>query len=71
MIVVDTNIISYLYLPTKYTDFAETLMKKDPQWAAPLLWKSEFRNVLSGYLRKKMLDFDSIISILQEAESLF
>lgn len=70
MIVVDTNIISYLYLPTKYSDLAELLLKREPQWAAPLLWKSEFRNVLSGYLRKDLLDFDSILIILQEAEDL-
>ena len=70
MIVVDTNIISYLYLPTKYSDFAELLLKKEPQWSAPLLWKSEFRNVLSGYLRKNLLDFESIVSILHEAENL-
>ncbi|SLM32028.1 Predicted nucleic acid-binding protein,contains PIN domain [Desulfamplus magnetovallimortis] len=70
MIVVDTNIISYLYLPTKYSNLAEQLLKQEPQWAAPVLWKSEFRNVLSGYLRKELYEFDSIIAILQEAEDL-
>ena len=70
MIVVDTNIICYLYLPTKYSKSAELLLKKEPHWAAPILWKSEFRNVLAGYLRKKLLDFDSIISILEEAENM-
>lgn len=70
MIVVDTNIISYLYLPTDYSKLAEQLLDTEPQWAAPILWKSEFRNVLSGYLRKELLDFDSSIAIMQEAEDL-
>ncbi len=70
MIVVDTNIIGYLYLPTKYTELAELLLKKQPQWIAPVLWISEFRNVLTQYLRNSMLEFDDIVSILQEAESL-
>lgn len=70
MIVVDTNIISYLYLPTDYSKLAEQLLDTEPQWAAPILWKSEFRNVLSGYLRKELLDFDSSIAIIQEAEDL-
>ena len=70
MIVVDTNIICYLYLPTKYSENAELLLKKEPQWAAPVLWKSEFRNVLAGYLRKNLLDFESIVSILQESENM-
>jgi predicted nucleic acid-binding protein len=70
MIVVDTNIISYFYLPTQYTELAELLLKQEPKWAAPVLWKSEFRNVLSGYLRNDMLDLDSVIAVLQEAEDL-
>lgn len=70
MIVVDTNIISYLYLPTKYTELAEQLMKKEPQWIAPILWISEFRNVMALYLRKKLLEFDDIALILQEAENM-
>ena len=52
MIVADTNIISYLLLPTTYSDSADTLYKKDPDWVAPTLWKSEFRNVLALYLKK-------------------
>ena len=70
MIVVDTNIISYLYLPTKYSEFTEQLIKQEPIWAVPVLWKSEFRNVLTGYLRRDLIDFDSVIAILQEAEDL-
>jgi len=70
MIVVDTNIICYLYLPTKYSESAELLLKQEPQWAVPVLWKSEFRNVLIGYLRKKILDLKTVISLLQEAEDL-
>jgi len=27
----------------------------DPEWAAPLLWRSEFRNVLFGYVRSGRL----------------
>lgn len=70
MIVVGTNIISYLYLPTQYSELAELLLKRESKWAAPVLWKSEFRNVLSGYLRKNLLDFDSVIALLNEAEDL-
>jgi len=70
MIVVDTNIISYFDLATKYSELFDLLLKKEPVWAAPSLWNSEFRNVLSGYLRKDLLDFETVIKILQEAEDL-
>ena len=70
MIVVDTNIIAALYLPSDLTAQAENLLQREPQWAAPVLWCSEFRNVLALYLRKKILSFDEAYRIQSEAESL-
>jgi len=70
MIVVDTNIITYLYLPTEYTELAERLLEQNPDWVAPTLWRSELRNVLAHYLRKKLLTFDAAFSIQTEAEAL-
>jgi predicted nucleic acid-binding protein len=70
VIVVDTNVVAYLYLPTEYTPLAEALLVRDPEWAAPLLWRSELRNVLALYLRQRLLDFDSAYAIQTEAESL-
>lgn len=35
MIVVDSNVLAYLYLPGEYTDAAESLLENDPNWAAP------------------------------------
>ena len=70
MIVVDSNILAYLYLPSDHTAKAEALFKKDPEWAAPLLWRSEFRNILAGYLRRSTLSFEQSIALQQEAEGL-
>ena len=70
MIVVDTNIITYLYLPTKYTDKAESLLENEQAWAAPYLWRSEFRNVLALYIRKSIISFEKALKIQSEAEAL-
>ena len=70
MIVVDTNVLAYLYLPGEYTAHAEALLQRDPEWAAPLLWRSEFRNVLVGCIRRKRLAFDAARAMLTEAEDL-
>lgn len=70
MIVVDSNVLAYLYLPGEYTAIAEALLKHDPDWAAPLLWRSEFRNVLAGYMRRGDLTFVQACSLQREAESL-
>jgi predicted nucleic acid-binding protein len=70
MIVVDTNILAYLYLPGEFTEAAEALLESDPDWAAPVLWRSEFRNILAGYVRRGSLSFDQALAIQEEAESL-
>ena len=70
MIVVDTNIVAYLHLVGELTERAEALLRKDPDWAAPVLWRSEFRNLLAGYMRRKTLAFDEARELQSEAESL-
>lgn len=51
MIVVDTNVLIYRWMPGPRNQAAEALMRFDPVWAAPLLWRSEFRQVLSRAIR--------------------
>ena len=70
MIVVDTNIIGYLYLTSDHSLHAEQALRKDPVWAAPLLWRSEFRNVLAFYIRKNLLGLTEAQHIMEEALSL-
>lgn len=70
MIVVDTNVVAYLYLPGELTARAEALLQRDSDWAAPVLWRSEFRNVLAGYMRRRLLSFEQAREIQNEAERL-
>lgn len=70
MIVADTNIISYLFLPTSYSEKASQLYRVDPEWAAPELWRSEFRNVLALYLRQNVISLTEALTLQDEAESL-
>ena len=70
MIVADTNIISYLLLPTTYTESVDALYKIDSGWTAPTLWKSEFRNVLALYLRKNIITLDKALQLQEAAETI-
>ena len=70
MIVVDSNVLAYLYLPGDFTEAAEALLTSDCEWTAPLLWRSEFRNILAGYLRRKSLSFEQAAALQAEAEAL-
>jgi predicted nucleic acid-binding protein len=67
MIVVDTNIIAYLYLESGRSSQVEQLLEKDAQWAAPLLWRSELRNVLALYIRKNLMSLVDAQQIMREA----
>lgn len=70
MMVVDSNVLAYLYLPGEYTVVAEALLEHDPNWVAPVLWRSEFRNILAGYLRRGQLTFEQAHALQSEAEDL-
>lgn len=70
MILVDTNIISYLILETQYTKPVEKLFIKDNDWYSPQLWKSEFRSVLSLYINQKILKLEEALNIYTKANEI-
>jgi predicted nucleic acid-binding protein len=70
VIVVDTNVVAYLLLPGPHTALVDDLLIQQPEWAAPPLWRSEWRNVLAGYLRRGVLNLDQALALQQQAEHL-
>jgi predicted nucleic acid-binding protein len=70
MIVVDTNVIAGMWVPNDMDELVYKVLNKDDDWVAPLLWRSEFRNVLSIYLRRAILEFPVILQAIEEAEEL-
>ena len=70
MIVVDTNVLSYLLIEGQETARAHAARRKDPQWAAPVFWRSEFRNVLALHRRKGLLARAQALVLMGEAEEL-
>ena len=70
MIVVDTNVIAYLLLPSVWTTAAEKLFQDDRDWAMPVLWRSELRNILTGYVRRGALSLESAIEMQHAAQEL-
>ena len=71
MIVVDTNIICYRWLPTSHSSDADNALAKDPDWIAPLLWRSEFRNAVAGAIRQKLITLQVANDIIEKAEGHF
>lgn len=68
MIVVDTNVIAYLWIPGEHTKAAEKVLSQDSEWAAPLLWRSELRNILAGCIRRKLVTADAARQLMEAAE---
>ncbi|MGB7738939.1 MAG: type II toxin-antitoxin system VapC family toxin [Steroidobacteraceae bacterium] len=69
MIVVDSNVIAYCWINGDRTALAHRLRKVDPDWHAPVLWRSELRNILTGYRRDGSLDESQVRRIMAAAES--
>ncbi len=67
MIVVDTNVIGYLFLSSEGSVSAEKALQKDNDWAAPILWRSELRNVLALYMQKNIIKLEQAQQIMNGA----
>lgn len=69
VIVVDTNVVAGFILPGPLSGHARALFVRDPDWTAPILWRSEFRNLLAGYLRRSLLTLGDAFDVHQKAQS--
>ncbi len=70
MIVADTNLIAYLLIPGDSSELSAQVLRKDSEWIAPLLWRSEFRNVLALYMRNEGMDMRQANATMAKAEEL-
>lgn len=68
MIVADVNLLAYFWINGEFTADAQRVYNQDPDWCAPLLWRSEFRNLLLGYVRRDHFTMDQAMLALQNVE---
>lgn len=71
MIVVDSNVIAYCWIHGGRTALAHRLRRFDADWHAPVLWRSELRNILAGYRRDGSLGEGQVRRIMAAAEKGF
>ncbi len=70
MIVTDVNLVAYLLLGGPEQRLAQRVFERDPTWAAPLLWRSEFRNVLAAFMRQRDLSLNEALRAHELADQL-
>ena len=68
MIVVDTNIIAHFWLPSDQSAVIDEFFQRDSNWIAPILWKSEFRNIVTLYLKRNFIDLAGALQLTEKAE---
>jgi len=71
VIVVDTNVFHDCWVRGQNTEVAQAVRRKDPDWHAPILWRSELCNVLTAYLRRRLMSRIQIAEILRIADRAF
>lgn len=68
MIVADANLLFALLVEGEGTRAAAEVFSRDPDWVAPLLIRSEVRNILTTMIRRRRIDFNKALLIMDEAE---
>lgn len=71
MIVVDSNVVAYCWINGPLTETAQRVRLRDPEWHVPLLWRSEMRSILAGYLRDGTLSLTQVAEVMAGAEAAF
>jgi predicted nucleic acid-binding protein len=71
MIIADANLIAYLLLKTEKSDLAEQVFARDAEWYAPILWRSEVRNIVINYIRHNLLTLPEAQGVMEKAHALF
>ena len=70
MIVVDATVLAYYLIEGDHTATAVRVREKDPEWAAPELWRSELMNVLWTYVRRGDFSVELALERFDLAEDL-
>jgi len=70
MIVVDTNVVCYFAIEGEKSALADRLRAKDPRWCVPSLWRSEFRNVVVGLVRRRAMDLQRAQELVALTEAM-
>lgn len=70
MIVVDTHVLVYFTAPSPHSTLVRRVYERDPDWSAPLLWRSEFRNAVVGMIRNRRISAVEAVDAFAKAVGL-
>jgi predicted nucleic acid-binding protein len=59
-----------LLIEGEHTRAVEAVLRKDPEWVAPLPWRSEFRSVVTLYVHRGFMTLRQTLQLTEDAELL-
>ena len=68
MIVADSTLLAYLLRPGDKSAICDEIFLKDPDWAVPLICRSEIRNILTLYMRHERMSLNQALATMEKAE---
>ena len=69
MFVVDSNVVAYCWLNSPRTELAQAVRVQDGDWHVPVLWRSELRSMIGGYVRRSDLTLKQAGAVMQRIEA--
>ena len=69
MIVVDSNVVAYCWMNSPRTELAQAVRVQDGDWHVPVLWRSELRSMIGGYVRRSDLTLKQAGAVMQRIEA--
>ena len=70
MVLVDTNIVAYLLIDGDFTEAAQGLRKRDPDWRSEAFLMIEFTNVLAASIATRRMTLPLASDFLAKADAL-
>lgn len=70
MIVIDADVLASFWIKTDRTAAAQQARRRDADWVAPVLWRSELRSVLRQYLVRELMGFADAVWVTEKAEAM-
>jgi predicted nucleic acid-binding protein len=67
MIVADASLLAHLLIPSPESALAEDVYRKDPEWSASVLWRSELRSVLLKHMRHSGMKIELAKAVVEKA----
>jgi predicted nucleic acid-binding protein len=67
MIVADASLLAHLLIPSPESALAEDVYRKDSEWSAPVLWRSELRSVLLKHMRHSGMKIELATAVVEKA----